>query len=199
MALLALPTTRPIRSADPTFEPISIAEAKKQVGVAEGVSYHNEHLTALIKTSREQVEHDTGIVLATGTFTWKFTDWPCGDWFEIPSLRPVTSITTIVYTASDGTSTTWSSSNYTLETSTVTPIVRLTYGNYWPTARGDINGVTVTMVAGYSSALTIPASLKDLVKLQVQIGWHLANGEDADATTKGYERCLTRLMRSTYP
>lgn len=199
MASLALPITKPVRSADPTFEPITLAEAKKQVGLADGVQYHDEHLNSLIKTAREQVEHDTGIVLATGTFVWKFTDWPCEEWFEIPSIRPVSSITSIVYTASDGTATTWSSSNYTLETSTVTPMVRLAYLQSWPTLRGDINGITVTMVAGYATQLTIPNTLKDLVKLQLQIGWLLRNESDAEPTIRGYERHLMRALRSTYP
>lgn len=195
-----LPTTKPIRSADPTFEPITLAEAARQVGVAEGISYHNETLGSLIKTAREQVEHDTGRVCATGAFTWTFTDWPCETWFEIPSVRPVTSITSIVYTAADGTSTTWSSANYVAPTQhEVTPTVKLAYLQSWPTLRGDINGVTVTFVGGYATQAAVPQSLKQAVLLQVSIGWMLRNEQDSSGMVEGYERHLTRLLRSTYP
>lgn len=191
------PITKPVRSADPTFEPLTIAEARKQVGLGD-VDYHDEHLNRLIKTAREQVEHDTGLVLATGTFTWKFTDWPCGDYFEIP-LRPVTAIGSIAYIDSGGTSQTWSASEYVLETSTVQPVVRLAYNYSFPSLRGDINGITVTMTAGYATVLSIPQALKYLVLMRLKAEWLDLMEQDSEDQHKGYERQLMRFMRSTYP
>lgn len=189
--------TKPVRSADPTFEPLTLEEAKKQIGVGD-IDVHDAMLNDLIKEAREQVEHDTGLVCGTGTFTYKFTDWPCGDYFELP-LRPVTSITSIVYVDSGGTSTTWTSTNYSLETSTVQPIVRLTHGNFFPSLRGDINGITVTLVAGYATRTAIPIRLKQACLLRLQMQWNLHLEMPTSDLMAGYDRMLASLQRSTYP
>lgn len=174
---------------------MTLGEAKKQCEVADGIEYHNEHLGRLIKTAREIVEDDTGLVLATGTFTYKLTEWPARDYIELP-IRPVTSITSIAYLDSAGVSQTWTASNYSLETSTVTPVIRLAYGQSWPTTRGDINGITITLVAGYATALTVPQIAKQAVLLIVRLLWQELVNPSEDA---GYQRVLLRLLRSTYP
>lgn len=199
--MLTLPITKPVRSAEPTFEPVTLAEAKKQCEVAEAIGFHDEHLADLIKAAREQVEHDAGIACATGTFTYKLSQWPCGEYFEIP-LRPVTSITSIVYVDNAGSSTTWTSTNYSLETSTVQPIVRLTYGNYFPTIRGDINGITVTLVAGYAAG-SVPRMVKQAVLFLVN-HWFVSRdtvsiGTISPSIEMTYDALIARLGRSTYP
>lgn len=197
MASRVLPFTKPVRSADPTFEPVTLEEAKKQCEIAAGVDYHDSHLMGVIQQARETVEDDTGLAIGTGTYTWKFTDWPCTDYFEIPGVRPVTSITSIVYVDSGGTSQTWSTSDYVLETSTVTPIVRLAHLATWPTLRGDINGITVTMVAGYATRLSVTRQIKEAVLSCVLLNWKRDAATENDVNL--YERLVQRLRRATYP
>jgi uncharacterized phiE125 gp8 family phage protein len=196
--VLTYPITRPVQSAEPTFEPVTLDEAKKQCEVAGAVGYHDEQLRQLIKAARETVEHDTGLSLCTRTFSKKLTEWPCREYFEI-HLRPVTSITSIVYLDTSGTSTTWGSSNYVLETSTVVPIVRLAYGQDWPSIRGDINGITVTMVAGYATQLAIPQMAKQAVLLALHSDWLASTEQDMTRQQEAYSRLIGRLERSTYP
>jgi uncharacterized phiE125 gp8 family phage protein len=201
VASQCLPIQKPIRSTEPTplQEPVTLAEAKKQCEIAADVSYHDEHIQRLVTAAREQVEHDTGLVCYTGTFTWKLTQFPCGDYFELPGVRPVTSITSITYVDTAGATQTWSSSNYALETASVTPYVRLAYGQSWPTLRGDTNGVTVVMVAGYATVLTIPQRVKQAVLLQLHTQWLLTHEQDAKGQQDGYERLIAALTRSSYP
>lgn len=183
----------------PTFEPVTLNEAKKQCEIALAIGAHDEHLTRLIQAAREVVEHDTGLAICTGAYTWKFTNWPCTDYFEIPGVRPVTAVSSIVYVDTSGTSTTWTASEYVLETSTVTPIVRLAYGESWPSLRGDLNGVTVTLTAGYATPLVVPQVVKQAVLLALHIAWLEHSEVDPSRQQEGYERVIARIMRSTYP
>jgi uncharacterized phiE125 gp8 family phage protein len=155
----------------------------------------------MIVAARKQVEQEACLVCYTGSFTWKRNEFPCVDWFEIPStLRPVTAITAITYTATDGTTTTWSSSSYALDTSRIAPTVRLVYGESWPTIRGDISGINITATAGYSSVLLIPADVKAAVLLAVHIDWlfKMENAALAMQQQQGYDRLIERLRRGLY-
>src|SRR4051812_39628830 len=113
------------------FEPVSLDEAREQCNVKGNESF-DSLLTRLIQSARETVELDTGIVCATGTFTRKFSQWPGSQKLELRGIRPVSSATSIVYTATDGTSTTFAGSNYTLDGSAVVPVVNLTWNTFWP-------------------------------------------------------------------
>lgn len=189
------PITKPVRSAVPTFEPVTLDQAKAQCDLALGIGDHNEPIAALIQAAREQVERDAMLVCCTGSFTWKMTDFGYGEYFELPStLRPVSAISSIVYTANDGTSTTFTASQYALDTAAIRPLVRLTYGNIWPTVRGDINGITVTAVAGYASQLLVPANVKQAVLARIAYLWRASTDE-----AQRYLTCYENLIRDLRP
>lgn len=202
MASLCLPTTKPIRTTAPTAlqEPVTLAEAKHQCGIADGVSYHDQKLLDSISAARETVESDTGLVCYTGSHTWKFTYFPEDRWFELP-LRPVSSITSITYVDSAGTSQTLDSSNYALDAYTVIPTVKLAYAASWPATRGDINGITVTFVAGYADALAIPKMVKQACLFLVN-HWFVNTdtvGNVGPEISETYNAIIARLMRASYP
>lgn len=194
---------RPLRSAVPTFEPITVAEAKKQVELPDGYAAHDDLLDSLIQEAREQVEHDTGIVAATGTFTCKLDEWPCDDWLEL-SIRPVSAVTSITYVDTAGATQTWSSTNYSLSSHSARPRIFLAYGSYWPTTRGHYQDITLTVVAGYASQSVIPEMLKQAVRLQVARMFYDRIGQergesDSAAYVRAYEMLIRRLQRCSYP
>jgi uncharacterized phiE125 gp8 family phage protein len=195
------PVSKSVRSTEPTFvqEPVTLAEAKRQCGLSDGVNQYDEMLHGFIIGARQQVEHDTGVVCYTGTHTFKMTDWPDEDWFEIPDVWPVTSVTSIVYIAGDGTSTTWSSANYSLDTSAVKPFVKLAYAGSWPAVRGDINGITVTFVAGYATVPTVPQKVKQAVLLATHMKWLEHREMDTKHHQLAYDRQIGLLQRGVYP
>lgn len=201
MSAICYPVTRPVRTTEPTIlqEPISLAEAKKQCGIGDGIDYHDDHLRRLITTAREQVEQDTGLVCYTGSFTWKQTYFASGDWWELPDIRPVTSITSIAYLDGDGTSQTFSAANYALHTSGVNQYIALAYGQTWPTLRGDPDGITVTLVAGYATVLAVPQRVKQAVLLALHVAWLLFTEKDDDQQVEGYRRMVASLQRGSYP
>lgn len=193
--------TKPVRTTSPTpaQEPVSLTEAKHQCGLAESLSYFDNDLQGIIRAAREAVEHDTGLVCYTGEHIYKFTDWPCERWFEIPGVRPVTAVTSIVYLDANGASTTWASSNYVLDTYTVIPTVRLAYNIDWPAVLGDVNGITVTFSAGYASVVAIPPGAKDLVLTDIGRRWQRQHGNDTKYWDQCYDRQVMQLMRGSYP
>jgi len=197
------PITKPIRSSEPTAaqEPITLEEAKSQCGLA-GNDAHDFDLQGYIVSARQQVENDTGLICYTGSFSWKLTDWPYEGWFEIRAVRPVTAISSITYIDGSGATQTWSSSKYVLETSTVVPLVRLAYAESWPgDVRGDINGITVTLVAGYATVPAIPQKVKEAVKLAVHILWLLKMEDSSEAQKQqvAYDRQIAFIQRGSYP
>lgn len=197
------PITRPVRVTEPTSaqEPLSVDEARKQCGIAAGNSYFDNDLSTLwIPSARRMVERDASIVCYTGSFAYKRTEFGWLDRFELPDIRPITAISSITYVDSTGTTQTWSSANYVLSTSAVMPYVRLAYGQVWPTVRGDGEGITVTLTAGYASVLAIPAEIKHAVRLAVHIQYlqNIEKFTEAERQQTAYDRLIAHIKRETY-
>lgn len=178
-------------------------EARRQCSIAEGIATHDQLLQLLITAARAQVEADTGLVCYTGSFTLKMTDWPADDWFSIDDVRPVTSITSITYLDGSGDTQTLSTDVYAFESSGVKQFVRLKYAQSWPAQRGDINGITVTFVAGYSSVLVIPARIKQACLLLIAHWFEnrgiVTVGTIAQELSQSYQALVNSLGRRSYP
>ena len=153
----------------PTSEPVSLAEAKKQCGVANDIDYHNEHLDTLVTAAREKVETDTGRALLTQTWDYSFDLFPCGlEPIYIPK-SPVISITSLKYFDTTNT-------EQTLATTVYHPSrflnrepaeIRLKKSQSWPALYGENGVITVRFICGYVTALAVPESLKQAIKLLV--------------------------------
>jgi len=169
-----LPPLVPRLVTAPSVEPITLQQAKDHLRV-DGDD-DNDYIESLITAARERIEASLNRSLITTT--WKVTldrfpggwweVWNCGqEWIELPRPRLI-SVSSIVYTDTNGTSTTWSSSNYTVDTQSEPGRVMPAYNAVWPTARDHIAVVTITYTAGYGAAATaVPASIKHAMKLLV--------------------------------
>jgi len=80
------------RTIGPTSQPLSVADAKKQLEVAADDTAHDTHFTALIVAAREQFERDTPWVTTEQTFELLLDEFPVGDRIPFP-VKPVTSVT----------------------------------------------------------------------------------------------------------
>jgi uncharacterized phiE125 gp8 family phage protein len=194
-----LPISKPTRSAVPTFEPVTLQEAKKQCELADAVDHHDLLIDSLIQLAREQVEHDTGIVACTGSFVYRMTNWPNGEWFSLPDVRPITAVSSITYVDTSGNTSTFSSGDYSLDTNGVKQFVKLGHSKTWPSLRGDINGITVTFSAGYATRNDIPQLFKQAVLFVVARDFANREGMHAKPFQDGYDRIVRLLGRSTYP
>lgn len=197
------PSSKFVRSTAPTLaqEPVTLDLAKDAIGLARNSTHKNDWLTSVaIPGAREQIEKDAGIACYTGTYVRKETVWSkfCRNWFEV-NITPATAIA-IQYIASDGTNTTWGSSEYTFDTSGVVPVVRLNDGYSWPTLRGDVNGITLTVTAGYATVALIPAQIKLAVLTEIARLWKIHNDEPADAEKleSAYDGFADKIARGVY-
>lgn len=197
MSIVATP--KAVLSTAATARAISPAEARKQLEIPDSDGQHDEYLGDLIAVATERVEHDTGIVALSSTWTLKLDEWP--DVIELP-IRPVSSVTSITYLDTNGASQTLAASNYELDGDRVTPLIWWAYNVSLPDLRDIQNAVTVTFVAGHATPLAIPALYKHAVKLAVAQEFEDRTGVNVAAIRlidNAYERIVRRLQRASYP
>lgn len=151
----------------PATEPLSLEEARAHLRV--DVSDDDALISALIPASRQFVESYTGRKLVTQTWDYQLDGFPCGA-IVVP-LAPVASVTSITYVGSDGTTQTWSASDYRTDVPAgpwaQRPRIEPAYGLSYPSTRGLLNSVTVRCVAGYGSATAVPEALKAAMKILI--------------------------------
>lgn len=173
--------------------------------LADGNDFYDERLIDYIAAARQQVEHDASLICYTGEFTWATSEFPARDWLEIPNVRPVSAIGSITYIDTAGSVQTWSSSEYALKQFHKVAVIALAYNEQWPVVRGDANGITVSLTAGYATVLAVPRMVKQAVLLALQTMWSDAMGttdrqgiQSVDATRLAYERQIELIRREVY-
>lgn len=148
----------------PASEPITLAEAKAHLRVTH--SAEDTLIESLIKEARDFCEAETGRALMAQTWEKTYDNFPAA--LELAKL-PVSSVTTLKYTDENGAEQTLSSASYVLDNASddrsawVVPAE----GYSWPATYTGINGVRVRFIAGYADTDSVPAALKQWIKLQI--------------------------------
>ncbi|KKL94488.1 hypothetical protein LCGC14_1864120 [marine sediment metagenome] len=88
------------------------------------------------------------------------------DAIRVP-LPPLVSVTSVKYTDTDGVEQTWGTSNYTVDINSQPGRIVPAYGEIWPSTRGEINAVTVRLVAGYGDRNAVPMDIKHGMLLMI--------------------------------
>lgn len=193
---MSIEVSRATLVTGPTLEPVTLAEARKQLELSPSDTAHDDHLTLLIQAAREQWEHDTDSCCLTQTWRVNLAGF-CGYEIELPK-RPVQSVIVTYYDASN-VSQTLSTSIYSLDTASRRIV--LTSLQSWPVTYERWDAVTVTYVAGYTSAANVPAIHKQAMRLLIS---HYFENRDmlmgaALQSMPAYEALVSRFLRSTYP
>jgi len=148
----------------PAETPITLEEAKAQLRITG--TEDDDYIEALIEAVTATIDGPAGWLgraLVTQTLEYQFGCFPTCD-IQLP-CRPVVSITSIKYDDSAAEEQTLDAASYRL----VAPnIVGLVSGSTWPTALDQAGAVRVRYVAGYGSAATVPAPIKQAIKLGVR-------------------------------
>lgn len=154
------------RTVDATVEPVSLAEARAYLRVDS--TSEDALITRLIKVARQRCEEWEWRSYLSQTWELKCDAFPTGgDPFYLPR-PPLIAVTSIAYVDTAGAGQTTSASVYAVDTHSVPGRVALAYGQTWPTAREQVNAVTVTYTAGYGTApTTAPDATKQLILLLV--------------------------------
>ncbi len=188
--------SRPTVVTGPTSEPVTLAEAKRQLFLAESDTSQDTELVSRIQAAREQWENDTDSAILTQTLS-ATADGFAGREIVLPS-RPIQSITHVKYYDTANVLQTLSSSLYSFDAPERT--VRLLWSASWPTTYTRWDAVIVTYVAGLASVAAVPAIVKQSMLLLIAY-YHYGNRGDNDRQNdqKAYEALVRRYLRSTYP
>lgn len=124
------------------------------------------YLTALITTSRQWCEDYQSRSYITRTYDYYLDAWPEGDIIELP-MSPALTCTSIVYTESDGTETTWDSEEYILDTTGFVARITPAHGYDWPSETlRPISAIKITYTAGYgATAAAVPEKIRHAIML----------------------------------
>lgn len=187
----------PIVTIGPTSEPVTLAEAKKQLEIAATDTSHDVQLSEAISEAREQWESDTDSVCCFTTF--KINTDELYDCMLLPK-RPISSITSIKYYNSLNSQVTLSSSVYQLDTAK--RHIRLAYGQVWPATTARWDAYEIIYKCGYSADnALVPAIAKRAMLLL--IGHYFENRDmlitDNMNSMRAYEMLVRRYMRADYP
>lgn len=168
-------------SSAPSEEPITKAEVKLHARIT-GTD-EDANLDAYIKTARLFCEAFTKRQFVTATWVLRCDGFPAVDTTPIIVPRPpLSSVSSITYLDTTGTSQTWSSSKYQVDTYTEPGRIMPVEGETYPSTQADtFNTVTVTFVAGYGAASTVPERYKQAIRM---LASHLYENREATTPVK---------------
>ena len=156
----------PTLVTDAASEPFTTAEAKAHLRVDH--ANDDSLIDDIVKGVRTGAEAMLGRALINATFDWYRDSFPGGEFIALPGGRLV-SITSLKYTDSDDSETTWAAANYFAVTSHEPGRLHRAWGVGWPSVTlKPADGVVVRYIAGYGSASSnIPQDIRDGMKLWI--------------------------------
>ena len=188
----------------PAVEPLTLPEAKEYLRVSH--DDEDDLISDTIAAARELIETVTRRQLMTATLELTLdafprpdrcdpttyggglmnsyadaygggpTVWGQGQAIVIPR-PPLQSVTSITYVDQGGATQTLASNAYQVDAKNEPGRILPAFNAYWPLTRNQINAVTVTYVAGWTSQ-TLPKKVKSLARLLLA---HLYEHRDDDA------------------
>ena len=193
--VFGLKTVAEVAAAD---EPITLEDARLHLRVdvygSPPESADDDWITDNgVPAAREYCERWLGrslaprtLELATNAFPVVAVDHTVGACFVLP-FGPVQSVTSVIYTDSDGVEQTLDPATYELDDYANPTRLGLAYGATWPSARSSRNSVRVRYVAGY--AATIESPLLPVLPRQARAAMllmlgHLYENREATGTDK---------------
>ena len=178
-------------------EPITLAEAKIQLGVTHNLD--DARITRHILEAREEAEGITNRTLRLSvTHARTYDGWPSEMRFDSPPLESVVSVT---YYDIDDVSQTLSSSNYVVRTPT-DGRGDLTWsraaGTTLPALTDRIDSVTVNYTTGYTSADAVPERAKGSILMLVSALYDQSELKESEAYRSTARRRLADIDWGIY-
>lgn len=151
----------------PATEPMTTSEAKQYLRIS-GTD-DDLLIPGWIEEARTYCEGFQRRKYVTQTLEGYLNSFPFGS-IDVRHCGPVQSITSIIYTDSEGVAYTVDSADYSLDNISFTNKIDLAYGKIWPSVTlKPANGVKVTMVCGYGAASAVPETVKIAMALHMKV------------------------------
>ena len=149
-------------------EPVTLAELRAQTNVDDAAD--DAMLLGYLVAARQAAEAFMGRPILPTVMTGTAEEWPDSAGFLLDA--PVISVSSVTYTAADGTTATWTagSSGYLLrDAAGGAKKLRPAKNVAWPTL-GDDPVITITITAGWTADL-LPESVRTAI-LQMAANWY---------------------------
>ncbi len=148
----------------PATEIWTVSEVKNYLKI--DTSADDTLISVLIQSARQVAESYLNQALITQTITEKL------DRLNNPtiylSVSPVIAVSSFQYADSNNTTQTFSADNYIVDTFTKPARLALGFSKTWPTLYGNINDVTITYTAGYSSQPSgVPYQIRQAILMMI--------------------------------
>ncbi len=151
----------------PATEPVTLDEVKRHLRIEITNSDDDDLLNDLTQAARSRAEAFLNRRLVTQTLDYFVDAFPATDFIELPGGR-LQSITSLKYTDSDDSETTWTSTNYFASTTDEPGRLNLAYNISWPTATlKPRDAIVVRYVAGYGAASAVPYGIRAGIMLAI--------------------------------
>lgn len=138
---------RTVLQTAPTAEPITKAEVKIQSVIT--IDTDDELIGRYIVTARKHLEDVLGRKLITQTWRYYLDGWPTKDYIVLP-FGQLQSVTHVKYTDTGGTQSTWSATEYNVDSYSDPGRIMLEYGYTWPSdSLHPQNPIEIQFVCGY--------------------------------------------------
>lgn len=195
----------------PATEPFTLQQAKLHCKI--DIDDENPNLSRWITAARQKVERDTQRALMPQTwdlfldafYQWPYLPyaanigyprWPFAQTIKLP-YPPLQSVTAVYSTDSSGVETTWSATNYVVDTASEPGRLGLSDSGSWPTGTRSFQPGRIRYVAGYADADSIPKDLSMAVALL--IGWFSENRDlspllRGETESTAYDRLIANYV-----
>ena len=130
---------------------VSLSEAKKQVEVADAITYHDAHIERLILAATQQATVRSGRQLLQTGYRFTFDAFPYGTGRIPLPFPPLVSVESIKYYDIDGVQQTLDAGEYRLLTAREPGEICLRYGKTWPDVYDEPDAVQVEYLAGVAA------------------------------------------------
>jgi len=150
----------------PATEPVDLQEMKDHLRV--DTTDDDLMIGQLIKSAREYAEIATGRSFINTTWEYKTDEYPTkeGGKIRLPK-SPLSSVTSIVYTDTNGATQIEATSVYDVNTDHIVGYVVPAYNQSWSDARNKTNSIVVEFVAGYGASADVPEGARQAIKMLV--------------------------------
>lgn len=149
----------------PAREPVSLAEARAQLGLAHGDD--DALVSTLISAARRVVEARTGLVLMHQHWLCLFDDWPDGGAMALP-VAPVAEVEELAVFGEDEAKAVIDPAHYVADLASRPARLMLRGSRAWPRPARVANGIGVKVLAGFGpDPSDVPEPLRQAVLLLV--------------------------------
>lgn len=159
----------------PTEQPVILTEAKKQVEIALGVTYHDAHLLRLMSAATQEVERIANRAILSQTLVLRLDRFPAGRGRIHLPRPPLQSVTSVKYYDTNGDQQTLATTVYKVLTAQEPGQIALKYGQTWPSVYAEAEAVEIEYVAGYADTASELGDrhedLKSAILLLIQSAW----------------------------